>query len=155
MSVTATTEIYPASLCQRQPYWLETDDGQCVPLILSEPSSNVVVFKLDTKLKAKGHALKMELKPPTPIAFSARRSLDTEQSILPYSPQETLTPALMAPIHDHTSSGTPRRQPFVPVRTRTSTFHLHLLINCLEPRCHHAKLISRQSFCVPTQSHRL
>lgn len=142
MSITATTEACPASLCQRQPYWLETDDGQCVPLILSEPSSNVVVFKLDTKLRAKGHTLKMELKPPIPIAFSTRRSPSTEQSVRPCPPQEILTPAYIAPNHDHNGSGLPRRQLFGSVRICTSTFYLHVLMNHLGSRCGHAKLIS-------------
>ncbi|KAE9976649.1 hypothetical protein BLS_001932 [Venturia inaequalis] len=54
----------------------------------------------------------MELKPPIPIAFSARRSPSTEQSVRPCPPQEILTPAYIAPNHDHNGSGLPRRQPF-------------------------------------------
>ncbi|TID17398.1 hypothetical protein E6O75_ATG08144 [Venturia nashicola] len=112
MSVTATTEACPASWPQPQPYWLETDDGKCVPLILSDPSSNLVVFKLDTKLKAKGHALKMDLRPPTPTAMSAHRSPSREPSIQPYPPPKPLASAFVASKHDHTGSGLPRRQPF-------------------------------------------
>ncbi|QDS68247.1 hypothetical protein FKW77_010611 [Venturia effusa] len=103
MSRTATTEVCPASW--RQPYWLETDDGQCVPLIISDPradSSNAVVFKLDTKLKAKGHALKMELKPPLSAAFAVRRSTSNEHAGHPHIPQEILAPTYMAPVHNHT-----------------------------------------------------
>lgn len=158
MSRTATTEACPASWRQRQPYWLETDDGQCVPLTISDPradASNALVFKLDTKLKAKGHALKMELKIPIPTVFSARRSISTEQAAKACPLQEILAPTFMAPVHDHTASGLPRREAFGLVIRYTSTFYLYVLTDDLGRSCHHAELISRTSICISTQPHRL
>lgn len=157
MSRTTTTEA--ASASWRPKYLLETEDGQYVPLIFSHPRadpSKDLVFKLDSKWKAIGHALKMELKTPIPTAFSGRRSITSDHTVRPFPPQEILAPAYMALVQDHIGSGLPRREPFALVRRCTHSLYFHVLIAQLGcSSCRHAKPVPRTPICISMQSHGL
>lgn len=156
MSRTTTTEATSASW--RPKYLLETEDGQYVPLIISDPRadpSKDLVFKLDSKWKAIGHALKMELKTPILTAFSVRRSITSEPTVRLFPPQEILAPAYMAPVQDHIGSEWPRRAPFALVRRCTHSLYFHVLISHLGCSFRHAKPVPRTPICISAQSHGL
>lgn len=119
MSRTAT-EAYPNSW--RQHFLLETDDGQYVPLIVSDPRTDqtkVQVFRADSTWKAKGCALKVEMNHSTPPAFSAHRSISAELTARAYAPQETLAQPKVAPLCGYSSRDLPRRELFAMVSNRT------------------------------------
>jgi hypothetical protein len=111
------TEVYSGSW--RQHFLLETDDGQYVPLIASDPRADPTraqVFKLDSTWKAKGRSLKVELNNFTPVSSPSRPSISTNPSARPYVPQDTLTPTKMAPAYSDIGNDLLCREPLALVR---------------------------------------
>lgn len=103
----------------RQHFLLETDDGQYVPLIASDPRANPTraqVFKLDSTWKARGRSLKVELNNLIPLSFPSRPSVGTNPSARPYAPQDTLIPTKMAPACGDIGNDLLCREPFALVR---------------------------------------
>lgn len=112
-----TTEVYSGSW--RQHFLLETDDGQYVPLIASDPRADPTraqVFKLDSAWKAKGRSLKVELNDSIPLSSPLRPSVSTSPSARPYAPQDTLTPTKMASTYGDIGSDLLCRDPLALVR---------------------------------------
>jgi hypothetical protein len=111
-----TTEIQTGSW--RRHFLLETDDGQYVPLVASDPrgdrTTRAQVFKLDSTWKARGRALKVEL--INPSLFSLSRSSSADPSSRSYLPQDTLAQTKGGLAYGYPGNELPRREPLSMVR---------------------------------------